>query len=63
MGLTKIGRFLSDILNIQDVDDRTPQEKVKMDVELYMKTGLSMNALDNMSFKEVINFKRKNGRK
>jgi len=59
MGLTKIGKFLADMLGIQDVDDRSPKEIAKMEFDFYMKTGLSMRHLDNMSFKEVMNFKRK----
>ena len=47
------------MLDIQDVDDRTPKEKAKLEFDFYMKTGLTMRQLDNMSFNEVMNFKRK----
>jgi len=59
MGLTKIGKIIADYFEIQDVDDRTPQEKIKMAFELYQKAGLTIRELDNMSVKEVLNFKRK----
>jgi len=58
MGLTIIGKVLASFFELQDVDDRTPQEKFKMRVELYTKTGLTMRQLDNMSVKEVLNFKK-----
>jgi len=59
MELTKFGQFLANLFGIVDVDDYSHQEKIKMNIELYLKTGLTMRQLDNMSVKEVLNFKRK----
>jgi hypothetical protein len=59
MELTKFGQFLVNLFGIVDVDDYSHKEKAKMNIELYLKTGLTMRQLDNMSVKEVLNFKRK----
>jgi len=55
--LTKIGKILITFFDLSDVDDRTPQVKSNMASELYTKTGLTMRQLDNMSVKDVLNFK------
>ena len=58
MELTKFGQFLVNLFGIADVDDFSHKEKAKMNIELHLKNGLTMRQLDNMSVKEVLNFKK-----
>ena len=51
--------FINYLIDREDVDDRTSLEKYKMEKELFTKTGLTMRQLDKMSYKDIVNFKRK----
>ena len=60
--LTLFGRFLVHLFGFYDelcdVDDRSYYQKRKTEKELKEKTGLSIRDLDNMTVKEVLNYKK-----